>query len=62
MINVWTKITSEKFDVMIKTGINLEPKGWTWRCVQILGAMASVESTWYESSGQVRCLNFNVKN
>jgi len=31
MINVRTKITSEKFDVMIKTGINFEPKGWTGR-------------------------------
>ena len=31
MTNAWRTITGEKFDVMIKTGINFEPKGWTGR-------------------------------
>jgi hypothetical protein len=43
MINVRTKITSEKFDVMIKTGINFEPKGWTVRGCPELDAWGALD-------------------
>jgi hypothetical protein len=42
MINVRTKITSEKFDVMIKTGINFEPAVGRVLAQQALGLPTDV--------------------